>query len=88
MLLSYRESLAIFEVPAVTIKISGRNQLTGRVTDIQLGDIMAEVTIQVGDNLIDAVITRRSAENLKIAIGDEVTALIKATEVMVIKAVD
>ena len=55
----------MFEVPAVTIKISGRNQLTGKVTDIQLGDILAEVTIQVGDNLIDAVITRRLLKILK-----------------------
>lgn len=72
----------------MTMQISGRNQLTGKVTAIQLGDILAEVTIQVGDNLIDAVITRRSAENLQISVGDEVTALIKATEVMVIKEVD
>ena len=69
----------------MTIKISGRNQLKGKVTAIQFGDILAEITIQVGDNLIDAVITRRSAENLKLTIGDEVAALIKATEVMVIK---
>lgn len=69
----------------MTIQISGRNQLKGKVTEIQLGDILAEVTIQVGDNLIDAVITRRSAEKLNIAVGDQVTALIKATEVMVIK---
>ncbi|MFE1743768.1 molybdopterin-binding protein [Coleofasciculus sp. H7-2] len=72
----------------MTMQISGRNQLTGKVTAIQLGDILAEVTIQVGDNLIDAVITRRSAENLQISVGDEVTALIKATEIMVIKEVD
>jgi len=72
----------------MTLKISGRNQLTGKVTAIEFGDILAEVTIQVGDNLIDAVITRRSAETLKIAVGDEVTALIKATEVMVIKQVE
>ncbi|MBD1838126.1 TOBE domain-containing protein [Coleofasciculus sp. FACHB-64] len=72
----------------MTMQISGRNQLRGKVTAIQLGDILAEVTIQVGDNLIDAVITRRSAENLQISVGDEVSALIKATEVMVIKEVD
>lgn len=71
----------------MTIQISGRNQLKGKVTEIQLGDILAEVTIQVGDNLIDAVITRRSAEKLNITVGDEVTALVKATEVMVIKEI-
>lgn len=72
----------------MSLKISGRNQLTGKVTAVQIGEIMAEVTIQVGDNLIDAVITRRSVENLRLKVGDEVTALIKATEVMVVKEVD
>lgn len=72
----------------MSLKISGRNQLTGKVTAVQAGEIMAEVTIQVGDNLIDAVITRRSAENLQLKVGDEVTALIKATEVMVVKEVN
>jgi molybdopterin-binding protein len=72
----------------MSIKISGRNQLTGKVTAVHLGEIVAEVTIQVGDNLIDAVITRRSVENLNLTVGDEVTALIKATEVMVVKEVN
>jgi molybdopterin-binding protein len=71
----------------MTAKISGRNKLQGKITDIKMGDILAEVTVQVGDNLVDAVITRGSAENLQLTIGDEVTALIKATEVMVIKDV-
>jgi len=66
-------------------QISGRNQLSGKVTAIQLGDIMAEVTVQVGDNLIDAIITRKSALALNLKVGDSVAALIKATEVMIIK---
>ncbi|MBO9999688.1 MAG: TOBE domain-containing protein [Cyanobacteria bacterium SID2] len=69
----------------MAIQISGRNQLRGRVTEVQLGDILASVTVQVGDNLIDAVITRRSAERLQLKVGDEVATLIKATEVMVVK---
>jgi len=72
----------------MTSQISGRNQLKGKVVSVQLGDIMAEVTMQVGDNLVDAVITRRSAENLHLQVGDEVTALIKATQVMVVKNMD
>lgn len=72
----------------MSLKISGRNQLTGRVTAVQMDQIMAEVTIQVGDNLIDAVITRRSVDNLQLKVGDQVTALIKATEVMVVKEVN
>ena len=67
------------------MSISARNQLKGKITDIKLGDVMAEVTIQVGENIIDAIITRRSAEELKLKKGDNVIAVIKATEVMVSK---
>ena len=56
-------------------------QLKGKVSEILLGNVMAEVTIRVGQNVIDAVITRRSAEELKLKKGDSVIAVIKATEV-------
>jgi molybdopterin-binding protein len=64
------------------MQLSTRNQLAGRVTDVQLGGIMAEVTVDVGGQTIVAAITRGSAESLELAAGDEVTVLIKATEVM------
>ena len=67
------------------MSISARNQLKGKITDIKLGDVMAEVTIAVGQNIIDAIITRRSAEELNLKKGDSVVAVIKATEVMVSK---
>jgi molybdopterin-binding protein len=67
------------------MSISARNKLKGTVSDIKLGDVMAEVTIEVGENIIDAIITRRSAEELKLKKGDSVVAVIKATEVMVSK---
>jgi len=44
---------------------------------------MAHVVIRVGENVIESVITRRSAEELKLKQGDSVTAIIKATEVMI-----
>ena len=69
----------------MTQQISGRNQLPGRIIEIRYGDILAEVSAQVGELVVDAVITRRSAENLKLKVGDPITMLIKATEVMVIK---
>lgn len=69
-------------------QISGRNQLRGKVLEIQVGDILAQVTVQIGDNLVDAVITRRSLESLGLKAGDEVSALVKATEVMIIKEVE
>jgi molybdopterin-binding protein len=46
---------------------------------------MAHVTIQVGENVIESVITRRSADELSLKKGDSVTAVIKATEVLVAK---
>ena len=67
------------------MSISARNQLEGKISDIVMGDVMAEVTMQVGENVIDAIITRRSAEELKLKKGDAVIAVIKATEVMVSK---
>lgn len=65
--------------------LSARNRLRGKVTEIQLGDIMAHVTVKVGQNLIESVITRRSAEELGLKKGDTVTAVVKATEVMISK---
>ena len=67
------------------MSISARNQLKGKISEIVMGDVMAEVTIRVGQNVIDAIITRRSAEELKLKKGDPVIAVIKATEVMVSK---
>ena len=67
------------------MSISARNQLKGKISAIVLGDVMAEISIRVGQNMIDAIITRRSAEELKLKKGDTVIAVIKATEVMVSK---
>ena len=65
--------------------ISARNHLKGKVTDVKLGDVMAHVTIKVGQNIIESVITRQSAEELDSKKGDAVTAVVKATEVMISK---
>jgi len=65
--------------------ISARNKLRGKIEEIQLGDIMTHVVVRVGDNLIESAITRRSADELKLKKGDTVAAVIKATEVMILK---
>ncbi|HWX92445.1 MAG TPA: TOBE domain-containing protein [Terriglobales bacterium] len=65
--------------------ISARNKLRGKIEEIQLGDVMAHVVMRVGDNLIESVITRRSADELKLKKGDSVSAVVKATEVMIQK---
>jgi len=68
------------------MKLSTRNQLSGTVTGVKLGTIMAEATVDVGGQAIVAAITRESAESLGLTEGDSVTVLIKATEVMIGKS--
>ncbi len=46
---------------------------------------MAHVTVKVGENEIESVITRRSAEELNLKLGDTVLVVIKSTEVMIQK---
>lgn len=59
--------------------------MRGKIQEIVLGDIMAHVVVDVGGNLIESVITRRSAEELNLKKGDTVAAVVKATEVMIQK---
>jgi len=69
----------------IWMKISGRNRLKGEVKKVVLGDVMAKVVLQVGDNRITSVITREAAEEMGIKEGKEITALIKSTEVMLME---
>jgi molybdopterin-binding protein len=65
--------------------LSARNKLVGKIEEIQLGGVMAHVVVRVGKDLIESVITKRSADELKLKVGDTVTAIIKSTEVMLEK---
>ncbi len=65
--------------------ISARNHLKGKITEVQLGEVMAKVTVRVGQNLIESVITRQSVDEMGLKKGDTVTAVIKSTEVMLSK---
>jgi molybdopterin-binding protein len=67
------------------MELSARNQLPGTVKSIKLGGVMAEVVIDVNGLEIVAAITRTSAESLGLKEGDQVKAVMKATEVMVAK---
>ncbi len=67
----------------MALKTSARNQLSGHVVSVTLGNVMAQVEIRVGDNRVVAAITRESAVELDLNEGDEVVAIIKATDVMV-----
>ena len=66
--------------------LSARNQFTGTVKAVKLGEVMAEVIIKVAPKIeVVSLISRTSAVNLKLKKGDKVTAIIKSTEVMVAK---
>jgi molybdopterin-binding protein len=65
--------------------LSARNHLKGEITDVLLGTVTALITVKVGDNLVESVITKRSAEEMGLKKGDKVIAVIKATEVMIQK---
>ena len=65
--------------------LSARNQLEGTIEELQLGGVMAHVVVRVGNNLIESVITRRSAEQMALKVGDKVKVVIKSTEVMLQK---
>jgi len=67
------------------MKLSARNQLKGTVTGVTTGTVMAEVVVDVGGQEVVAAITRASAESLNLANGDDVTVVIKATEVILAK---
>ena len=65
--------------------LSARNQLKGTVKSVKLGNVMAEVIVAVGNLEVVSVITRGSAEHMGLKAGDQVTAVIKSTEVLLAK---
>ena len=65
--------------------LSARNHLKGTIEEIQVGDVLVHVTVKVAGGIVESVITRRSAEEMKLKKGDSVTAVVKATEVMIAK---
>ena len=73
------------EGDSMSAKLSARNQIEGKIVELEADGIMAHVTVQVGKNLIESVITRRSADEMKLKVGDRVSAIIKSTEVMLQK---
>jgi len=65
--------------------LSARNQFPGTVKAVQLGNVMAEVLVTVGNLEIVSAITRGSADHMGLKAGDKVVAIIKSTEVMIQK---
>ncbi len=66
------------------MKLSTRNRLPGTITEIVKGEAAAKVTLQVGDNHLVSLITRESADEMGLEVGQQASALVKATDVMIL----
>lgn len=66
------------------MKLSTRNRLPGTITEIVKGEASAKVTLQVGDNHVVSLITRESADEMELEVGQQASALVKATDVMIL----
>ncbi len=66
-------------------RVSGRNQLIGRIDGVRISGLMAEVKISIGDQQITSIITASSAREMNLKPGQTAAALIKATEVMILR---
>ena len=66
-------------------KISGRNQLIGRVTAIKYSGLLAQVTLAIGEQYITSIITADAAKEMRLKLGERAAALIKSTEVMILR---
>jgi molybdenum-pterin binding domain len=86
-----KEAVFLFKAPNVIIskgendlRLSAANQLKGKITAVKEGAINAEIDVRTagGENL-SAIVTNSSVKNLALAVGDEVTAIVKATQIIV-----
>ena len=68
------------------MQLSTRNQLKGKIKEIKKGPVSTEVTIDIGgQSMVVASITTGSADSMDLKVGDDVSALIKASSVMIMK---
>jgi molybdopterin-binding protein len=66
-------------------RVSGRNQLVGRIDSVRISGLMAEIKISIGGQQITSIITATSAREMQLKPGQSAAALIKATEVMILR---
>ena len=66
-------------------RVSGRNQLVGRIESVRISGLMAEVVLSIGEQQITSIITAGSAREMNLKAGQTAAALIKATEVMILR---
>jgi len=66
-------------------KISGRNQLIGRIVAIKYDGLLAQVTLRIGEQQITSLITADAAREMRLKPGERAAALVKSTEVMILR---
>jgi molybdopterin-binding protein len=64
-------------------RVSGRNQLVGKVVSLRIEGLLAEVVLDIGTAQITSIITAAAARELALKKGDTAAALIKSTDVMI-----
>jgi molybdopterin-binding protein len=64
-------------------RVSGRNQLVGKVVSVRIEGLLAEVVLTIGDAQVTAIITSEAVRELRLKKGDTAAALIKSTDVMI-----
>ena len=84
-----KEAVAVIKASSVlvstdeTLRLSARNRLAGTVSRIETGAVNSEVDVKVGGNTFVAIITKHSAEEMKLAVGQAVNVIVKASHVLV-----
>jgi molybdopterin-binding protein len=64
-------------------RVSGRNQLVGKVVDVKVVGLMAQVTVAIGEQRMTSIITAEAVREMQLKRGDSVAALVKSTDVMI-----
>lgn len=67
------------------MKLSARNALKGKVVDIARGTVVGKVKVDIGGQFVSSLISLDAIDDLELTVGDEVSAIIKSTEVMLAK---
>lgn len=66
-------------------RISGRNQLVGRVLEVKVSGLLAQVRLSIGGQQVTSIITADAVREMRLRAGDVAAAVIKSTEVMIVK---
>lgn len=69
----------------LSTSVSGRNQLVGRIVQLRYEGLLAQVKLAIGDQTVTSIITADAARSLKLSVGQSAAALIKSTEVMIVR---